>query len=50
MSRAPEGAAPESDAYPGAPHPRFAQGLIGHASVEETLLSAYRSESSPMPG
>jgi hypothetical protein len=33
MSRAPEGAAPESDAYPGAPHPRFAQGLIGHASV-----------------
>ena len=44
MSRAPEGAAPESDAYPGAPHPRFAQGLIGHASAEETLLSAYRSE------
>jgi DNA polymerase III subunit delta' len=44
MSRAPEGAAPESDVYPGAPHPRFAQNLIGHAGAEETLLSAYRSQ------
>lgn len=44
MSRAPEGAAPESDLYPGAPHPRFAQTLVGHAAAEEALLSAYRSE------
>ena len=27
MSRAPEGAVAESDAYPGAPHPRFAPKL-----------------------
>ena len=31
MSRAPEGFGPESDLYPGAPHPRFAASLIGHA-------------------
>ncbi len=44
MSRAPEGAAPESDLYPGAPHPRFAATLIGHEVAELALLNAYRSE------
>jgi DNA polymerase-3 subunit delta' len=45
MSRAPEGsAAPESDLYPGAPHPRVATRLIGHARAEAALLEAYRSE------
>jgi DNA polymerase-3 subunit delta' len=45
MGRAPESAAaPESDAYPGAPHPRLAAGLIGHALAEKTLLDAFRSE------
>ncbi|MGA2793112.1 MAG: DNA polymerase III subunit delta' [Roseiarcus sp.] len=44
MSRAPEGAAPESDVYPGAPHPRFATTLIGHPTAEGALLDAYRSE------
>jgi DNA polymerase III subunit delta' len=45
MSRAPEGVvAPESDLYVGAPHPRFAGTLIGHALAEDALLSAYRSE------
>jgi DNA polymerase-3 subunit delta' len=44
MNRAPEGAAQESDLYPGAPHPRFAADLIGHAVAESELLNAYRSE------
>jgi DNA polymerase-3 subunit delta' len=44
MSRAPEGTAPESDVYVGAPHPRFANTLIGHAGAESELLRAYRSE------
>ena len=45
MSRAPEAAAPqESDLYAGAPHPRFARTLIGHAVAETELLNAYRSE------
>jgi DNA polymerase-3 subunit delta' len=47
MSRAPEGAGPESDLYPGAPHPRFAISLIGHAVAEGELLNAYRSEKLP---
>jgi DNA polymerase-3 subunit delta' len=47
MSRAPEGAVAESDAYPGAPHPRFAPKLIGHAAAEDALLNAYRSEKLP---
>jgi DNA polymerase-3 subunit delta' len=33
---------PESDAFAGAPHPRFAQGLVGHKAAEAELLSAYR--------
>jgi DNA polymerase-3 subunit delta' len=47
MSRAPEGAGPESDLYPGAPHPRFATTLIGHAAAESELLNACRSEKLP---
>ena len=35
-------APPESDAFPGAPHPRFAERLIGHAAAEAAMLSAYR--------
>jgi DNA polymerase-3 subunit delta' len=34
--------APESDAYDGAPHPREAETLIGHAAAEAELLEAYR--------
>jgi DNA polymerase III subunit delta' len=34
---------PESDAYPGAPHPRDAEILIGHESAEAELLEAYRN-------
>src|SRR5271165_1682688 len=33
---------PESDAFAGAPHPRFAQGFLGHKAAEAELLSAYR--------
>ena len=33
---------PEADAFPGAPHPRHATSLIGHATAEAELLSAYR--------
>ncbi len=33
---------PEADAFPGAPHPRRATSLIGHATAEAELLSAYR--------
>ena len=33
---------PESDAFAGAPHPRFAQGFVGHKAAEAELLSAYR--------
>jgi len=47
MSRAPEGFGPESDLYPGAPHPRFAASLIGHAVAESELLNAYRSQRLP---
>src|SRR5580658_859175 len=43
MSKAPESAAQESDLYPGAPHPRFAANLVGHAAAEGELLNAYRS-------
>jgi len=45
--RAPEAAPPESDAHPGAPHPRFAQGLIGHRAAEAELLDAYRAQKLP---
>jgi DNA polymerase III subunit delta' len=34
---------PESDVYDGAPHPREAGTLIGHAAAEAELLEAYRS-------
>jgi DNA polymerase-3 subunit delta' len=34
---------PESDAYDGAPHPREAEALIGHAAAEMELLDAYRA-------
>src|SRR5580693_5520350 len=45
MSRAPEGGAvQESDIYIGAPHPRFARTLIGHAAAEAEVLNAYRAE------
>src|ERR1700689_1668840 len=47
MSKAPESAAQESDLYPGAPHPRFAATLVGHAAAEGELLNAYRSEKLP---
>ena len=32
----------ESDAFRGAPHPRFAQRLVGHAAAEAEMLRAYR--------
>ena len=40
--RAKEPDLPESDAYAGAPHPRFAKTLVGHRDAELTLLNAYR--------
>lgn len=43
-SRAGDGeAAPESDRFHDAPHPRDATHLFGHAAAEHELLSAYRS-------
>lgn len=36
-------AAPESDRFGEAPHPRDAQALFGHAEAERRLLEAYRS-------
>jgi DNA polymerase III subunit delta' len=33
---------PESDAFAGTPHPRWAERLIGHQGAEAELLSAYR--------
>jgi len=44
MSKAPQDAAPESDAFDGAPHPRDAAALVGHARAERDLLNAYRDE------
>ncbi len=44
MSKAPPDAPPESDAFPGAPHPRLATRLIGHAAAEAEMLAAYREE------
>ena len=32
----------ESDAFPGAPHPRHASALIGHKAAEAEMLTAYR--------
>ncbi|HEY1943546.1 MAG TPA: DNA polymerase III subunit delta' [Roseiarcus sp.] len=42
MSKAPADAPPESDAFPGARHPRHAAGLVGHAGAEAAILDAYR--------
>ncbi len=42
MRRPESDEAPESDAFPGAPHPRHATVLIGHAAAEAEMLSAYR--------
>jgi len=47
VSRAPkkerDGEAQESDAFAGAPHPRLAPRLVGHAAAEAEMLGAYRS-------
>ena len=51
MSRPANDAPPESDAFPGAPHPRFATRLVGHAAAEAAMLAAYREKAgSPTPG
>jgi DNA polymerase-3 subunit delta' len=42
MSRSANDAPPESDALPGAPHPRLTTRLIGHAAAEAAMLAAYR--------
>ena len=42
MSRPANDAPPESDAFPGAPHPRFTTRLVGHAAAEAAMLAAYR--------
>jgi len=42
MSRSVNDAPPESDAFPGAPHPRLATQLVGHAVAEAAMLAAYR--------
>jgi DNA polymerase-3 subunit delta' len=46
MTRAPRREAveeiEESDVFPGAPHPRFASRLVGHATAETELLEGYR--------
>ena len=42
MSKAPNDTPPESDAFPGAPHPRRATRLIGHSAAEAEMLGAYR--------
>jgi DNA polymerase-3 subunit delta' len=42
MSRPTNDAPPESDAFPGAPHPRVAGRLVGHAAAEAAMLAAYR--------
>jgi DNA polymerase-3 subunit delta' len=42
MSKAAPDTPPESDAFPGAPHPRLATRLIGHAAAEAEMLGAYR--------
>ena len=42
MSKAAPDTPPESDAFPGAPHPRLATRLIGHVAAEAEMLGAYR--------
>ena len=41
--KAPLEAAPEADAYPGAPHPRAAARLVGHGAAETEMLESFRS-------
>jgi len=43
MKRVEADETPESDAFPGTPHPRHAQRLIGHAAAEAEMLASYRS-------
>ena len=43
MKQADAETLPDSDAFPGAPHPRFATRLVGHKAAEAEMLSAYRS-------
>ncbi len=43
MKRGEADELPESDAFAGAPHPRFAQRLVGHEAAEAELLAAYRN-------
>jgi DNA polymerase III subunit delta' len=43
MSARSHDGTPQSDAYEGAPHPRDARNLIGHATAEAELLEAYRA-------
>jgi DNA polymerase-3 subunit delta' len=43
MKQAEAEVLPDSDAFPGAPHPRLARRLIGHQAAEAEMLSAYRS-------
>ena len=42
MKRAEAEELPESDAFPDAPHPRFASRLVGQETAEAELLAAYR--------
>jgi hypothetical protein len=42
MKRGEADELPESDAFAGAPHPRFAQRFFGHKAAEAELLAAYR--------
>jgi DNA polymerase III subunit delta' len=42
MSKGDIETTPESDVYEGAPHPRLATRLIGHAGAEAEMLGAYR--------
>src|SRR5579863_6880697 len=44
MSGAARDSTPQSDAYEGAPHPRDATTIVGHAAAEAELLEAYRSD------
>jgi DNA polymerase-3 subunit delta' len=43
VSRTQRESAPESDAYPGAPHPRETFDLVGRKAPEAELLDAYRA-------
>jgi DNA polymerase III subunit delta' len=43
MRKPESGDFPESDAFPGAPHPREVYSLIGHKAAEAEMLAAYRA-------